>query len=114
VLFAGSRALISMSTAGTDPVAAQVATVTPAEVKALLAWRVPRMEFDGVELADAVSRMNRQNRVQILIADPAVGKLRISGSFASEDPQTFSRLVAVTFGLDVEQRTSTEIVLRRK
>jgi transmembrane sensor len=114
VLFAGSRVLISVPSNGIAPVAAEVATVTPAEVKALLAWRMPRMEFDGVELADAVSRLNRQNRVQILIEDDAVGKLRVSGSFASEDPQTFSRLVAVTFGLEAEQRTSMEIVLRRK
>jgi transmembrane sensor len=91
----------------------RVAAVTPQEIDLRLAWRVSRLEFDGATLAEAVARVNRVNREQIAVADEATGRLRISGTFAADDPRTFARLAAVSLGLEVDGRDERQILLRK-
>lgn len=114
ILVAGQRAVVTAPSASNVSPVAQVDHVAPEEIKTQLSWRIPRLEFDGVELASAVVQMNRENRLQIVIRDDAVKKLRISGTFVTDDPQTFARLVAATFGLDVKRSGETELVLQTK
>lgn len=110
VLSAGQSATIQPASA-TQPAALHVTDVVPAEIHERLAWRIPRLEFDGVALAAAAEQINRHNRVQIRLADEAIKPLRISGTFLADDPQTFARLAAMTFGLRAEPRGDDEIVL---
>jgi transmembrane sensor len=77
------------------------------------AWRRPRLEFSGTPLLEAVAMMNRQNQVQLLIEDPAVGQLRISGIFGAQNTDSFVRSLENTFDLKAERRSENEIVLRR-
>ena len=111
VLAAGQRATIDAAT-GPAPQAASVAAVAAPEVAARLAWRISRLEFSGVPLADAVAQINRVNAVQIALADEATGRLRISGRFSPDDPATFARLAAASLGLAADDRGDGRIVLR--
>jgi transmembrane sensor len=100
VLVAGQRATI----ADVRPGAVQVSALTRDELADRLAWRRPRLEFSGVELAHAVERLNHTNHLQITLEGAGLGQLRLSGTFFSDDPETFSRLVAETFSLRTERR----------
>ena len=60
----------------------QIVTMTDAQLKERLAWRIPKLEFGGMALGQAVELMNRQNRLQIVLGDPAISGLRISGTFS--------------------------------
>lgn len=111
VLAAGQRAKIGDAT-GPAPRPAQVEAVAAPEVAAQLAWRISRLEFAGVSLADAVAQINRVNSVQISLADEAMGRLRISGTFAPDDPATFARLAAASLGKEADDRGDGLIVLR--
>jgi transmembrane sensor len=113
LLVAGERAVVAHTATGAAGAAVEVAQVSAAEIKAHLAWRVPRLEFEGVELAQAVAQMNQQNRVQISLEDEELAQLRISGTFLTDEPQTFARLVAATFGVEARPRGEAEIVLRK-
>jgi len=104
LLTAGQAVVVDLPGAATPAPAAAVAELAPEEIRARLAWRTPRFEFDGVALEQAAAKLNEFNRAQIVVADPALGGLRISGSFAPDDPETFVRLVSATFGLRVEAR----------
>jgi transmembrane sensor len=95
------------------PRPAVVAEVAPVEIKERLAWRIPRLEFDGVELARAVELLNRDNRLQISLDGAPLRSLHISGTFLSDDPRTFARLAAASLGLEVADRGPDEIVLRK-
>lgn len=108
---AGQRVLVGREQQTTTP--AQVQTLTPTELTDRLAWRIPRLEFAGMEMSEAVALMNRSNRLQIVLGDPAVGRLRVSGVFRADNPAGFVRIVADTFELKTEQRSENEIVLRR-
>jgi transmembrane sensor len=113
LLVAGQRMVVAPEKAGA-PASVQLEHIAPEEIKKQLSWRIPLLEFDGVELAQAVTQMNRENRLQIVIPDETIRKLRISGTFVSDDPQTFARMVAATFGLDVKHPSTTELVLQGK
>jgi transmembrane sensor len=113
LLVAGEKLVVAIPAEASASPAVELSQVSAADIKAQLAWRVPRLEFDGVLLAQAVEQMNRHNRIQISVGDDDIAQLRISGTFLTDDPQTFARLAAATFGLEARQRSDAEIVLRK-
>ncbi|MEO7967500.1 MAG: FecR domain-containing protein [Opitutus sp.] len=108
---AGNRMLIPTQSA--RELAAVVKPMTDAEIDQRLSWRASRLEFDGVELEQAVILLNRANRAQISFADALIGKLRVSGTFRADNPDGFVRIVESTFDLKGERRSADEIILRR-
>lgn len=73
VLLAG-QTIISGVGAGTPA----VRKVDPAVAGA---WREGRLVFDGTPLADAVAELQRYRSAPIVLADPRVGALRLSGEY---------------------------------
>jgi len=112
VLVAGQEAVVNIEHTP-DRTPARVVQLGSDEISRTLSWRIPRFDFDGVELGDAVQRINRMNRVQIMLADDSLARLRLSGTFSPDDPETFSRLVAATFSLRVEHQGGDDILLSR-
>jgi transmembrane sensor len=93
--------------------AAQVASLTPAELSARLAWRVPRFEFSGTSLADVLAHFNDYNPVQTVLADPALGSLRVSGILRADNIQNLWLLLAEQHGIRATPRGENEVVLSR-
>lgn len=94
---AGARVTVPL--AATASPAPQVIAVTPAQITRALAWRPKRIEFSGTPLADALALFNRQNRLQLTLADASLGELRVSGIFWTDDPAGFARLIEPVFSL---------------
>lgn len=113
LLTAGQLALVQAPDSATSRPSVQVNHVAPEEMKARLAWRPSRIEFEGVTLAEAVAQMNLGQSVRV-VADPALHALRVSGTFQKDDPETFARLIAATFDLRVDRHGESEIALRKK
>ena len=113
VLVAGQRVTIEPSRASDAPYSVRVAAVGPVEMKEGLAWRIPRLEFDGAELAQAVEQLNQLNRLQISLEGAGIGHMRISGTFFPDDPRTFARLAATSLGLRLEDEGGNKILLRQ-
>jgi transmembrane sensor len=109
LLRAGERAEIARGS-----VAARVAAVSADEIARELAWRAPRLAFEGAPLGDVVRAINRRNRVQIALASDSLAALRLSGDFAPDDPETFARLAAAALGLAVRPEPAAHrLVLAR-
>jgi len=111
VLVAGERVIVDLVASDSPPVV-QVASLASADIEQRLAWRIPRLEFNGMKLDQAVEQINRYNRLQIILGDPAIGRLRISGVFRSDNPDGFVRIVEATFGLRSERTGEHGIALR--
>jgi transmembrane sensor len=90
---------------------ARVEPLSSAEVARALAWRSKRIEFTDTRLAEAVALFNRQNKVQIAIANRADETRCINGVFWADDPAGFARLLEVSLGLTLVQQGES-IVLR--
>lgn len=108
---AGARVVLPVDLpAGT---ALEINPTTPQEVAAALAWRGRRVEFSGTPVAEAVEFFNRQNRLQLAVADKTLAQHQLSGIFSANDPEGFARLLETGMGAAAE-RTGDTITLRRK
>ena len=67
------------------------------EAAQLVEWRSGLLVFHDATLAEAVIEFNRYNVRKIVIADEAVGALRIGGSFRWENAEGFVRLLEQGF-----------------
>ena len=68
--------------------------VSRADVDEALAWTRGVVEFRDQPLSEAAGLMNRYTRAQIVIKDPKVAALRITGVFKTGDIRRFGRSVS--------------------
>lgn len=97
-LHAGMRA-VARSTAGVE-----VEQIDEQELARRLLWRDGMLAFNGDTLSVAAARFRRYSDVAIIIDDPSVGSQRVVGLYPSNDPAGFARHVALSLGLEMEQR----------
>lgn len=90
----------------------EILAVTDAEIDERLAWRRPRVEFSGTPLAKVVALLNQHNPTRIVIADPALEGIALSGVFRLTDTDAFVRILERGFGIRA-QRREREVVLHR-
>lgn len=87
--------------------------MSAAERSAMLAWRVPRLEFSDTPLVEVVMMFNAHGAVRLALADASLGALQISGVLRADDPESLLRLLDAEFGLKAAQREGTWHVRRR-
>lgn len=71
---------------------------------------VAQISLDNEPIVEAVERFNRVNRTQIVVADPAIGQVRIVGLFRADDPEQFARAAAAIAGAEVVQRNDAIVI----
>lgn len=74
--------------------APDVKPIAPADAERQLAWREGLVSFDGESLQTAVAEINRHNRRQIVVDDPALAAMPIVGVFRATDLDGFSAAAA--------------------
>jgi transmembrane sensor len=77
----------------------QVQSMPHAEAERRLAWRDGMVDFAGEPLTTAVEEINRHNRRQIVVDDPALGSRPVVGMFRANDPDNFAATVAAALGV---------------
>ncbi len=72
------------------------------KVEALTAWRRGEVLFEDVSLLEAVAEINRYGDAQLVIAEPELERLRVSGVFETRNPQEFAQAMARLHQLTVQ------------
>jgi transmembrane sensor len=70
---------------------------------AATAWRRGEIVFDNSTLIDAAEELNRYSDSHLVIADPRLASLRVSGVFSTKDVPEVAKAFATLYGLEVEQ-----------
>ena len=73
----------------------------------LTAWQSGRLVFDNDTLASAVSHMNRYSRRPLVLGDPAVGQLLISGIYNAGDVEAFATSISMVLPIEVVAASSS-------
>jgi transmembrane sensor len=81
-------------------------------VEVATAWRRGQAVFTETPLADAVTEMNRYGGPRLVLADPALAALRVSGVFATNDTGEFAQAIATLHGLHIEEKGETLRIVR--
>ncbi len=83
-------------------------------IRQRLAWARPRLQLANTPLADAVAALNRENTRQIVIDDPVLARLRLTGSFMADDAEGFARLLEANYEVEIEARNDGVLRLRAR
>jgi transmembrane sensor len=68
----------------------------------LLAWQTGQAIFESEELAQAAAEMNRYTTMKLVVDDPAISRLRMSGVYRVGDNAAFARSVAALLPVTLE------------
>jgi transmembrane sensor len=114
-LSAGQRTVVPALAVSSDFLP-QVETLDPVQIDRALAWQTSRLNFDATPLSEVVSRLNRsmagRNGTQnLVIRDPQLGGLLISGRFRNDDVESFVEALEHSLGIAAEHRADGAIVL---
>lgn len=82
-----------------------------ADVAKISSWRLGRVVFDDDTLENAVAEVNRYSSTQIVLADPALAALRVSGVFTVGHWESFIDTVAGHYPIRIADRRYDRIVL---
>ena len=78
-------------------------------IDALLSWRAGQVSFDDATLEDAAREMNRYLKMQQIVVSPRIAARRISGIFATGNPDQF--VIAAVQVHDLKVRRQGEDIL---
>lgn len=84
-----------------------------AQAEELVSWRTGILVLHDMTLADAAAEFNRYNARKIVIRDPLVGALHISGSFRATNAEAFVRLLERGYPLHAETEDADIILTQR-
>jgi len=75
-----------------------------AKVSRALSWRRGLLDLDGVTLAQAAATFAKYNDERIVVQDPEVAKMTVTGLFSSTDPEGFAQAAALSLDLRTQRR----------
>lgn len=87
-----------------------VAAVDPA---ALTSWSQGFHVFSATPLTEAIAEINRYSKIKLELADPALGKLRLSGSFKLGKGEQIAEALPYALPLKVSSRADTILISKR-
>ncbi len=85
--------------------------IETADISRETSWRSGFLIFEETPLAEAVAELNRYSRAKLVIDDPTIAALPISGSFKTGDPDRFARTVAEILPVSLERRGGGDLIL---
>jgi transmembrane sensor len=104
LLLAGQQAQVEASKAAP--------LVSNADLVAATSWRTRQLSFDGEGLAAIANEFNRYNRAKIVLSDTSLARLRLSGVFDANDPESFIAFLELSAGVRVDRSQAGQIVVR--
>lgn len=87
--------------------------VRRADVRQVASWVHGQLVFQDERLVDAITKMNRYSRRKIVLDDPQLASLRLSGAFNSGDVDAFAAALTDYFPVERELRRDA-VVLRMR
>jgi transmembrane sensor len=83
------------------------------QAEELLSWRTGILVLHDMTLMEAAAEFNRYNARKIVIRDPLVGAMHISGSFRATNAEAFARLLERGYPLQADTRDADIILTQR-
>jgi transmembrane sensor len=76
------------------------------KIEAVTAWRRGEVMLDSTQLEDAVAELNRYDKNTLIIDDPRIATLSISGIYHAGDSRGFAHTIAKLYGLEIIEQSN--------
>jgi transmembrane sensor len=80
------------------------AKIDEPRIEAITAWRRSEIVLDKTPLADAIAEVNRYDQTMLVIDDPQIACLPVSGVYHTGNSETFAAMIAQLYGLETVRR----------
>jgi transmembrane sensor len=114
VVEAGHRVVVTADSTADAAHPLQVVAVPADQALQRLAWRVPTLEFSGTPLSEALPLFERHGKIRLILADPELAQVRLSGLIRADNIDTLLALLEESHGIQAEKRGDSEIVLHKR
>jgi len=90
--------------------------VMPTSVERITSWRNGRLVFEDERLGEVIAEMNRYSNRRLVLGDPALADLRISGVFRTGSVSNFAAALSASFPVEtaVDPASNTVVVRARE
>ncbi len=88
--------------------------LSPGKIDERLTWRIPRLQFSGTPLHEAVEVINRHSGIQLTLADADLGAVRLSGSIRADNVDALLALLEADHAVEANYTGERQILLRRR
>lgn len=88
--------------------------VRATDVRRVVSWRNGQIVFEDERLDFAVAEMNRYSRRKVVLGDPRLASLKISGAFNAGDTNTFVEALTSYFPIERDMRDDDRVVLESR
>ncbi|QSA95766.1 FecR family protein [Methylococcus sp. EFPC2] len=106
-----SRELGAAQALAYDPAGEFVAVGPGESVASLTAWRQGKLIFDNRRLDEVLAEIGRYHDIRLRLADPALGKSKVSGTFFIDRLDTSLGIIADSLGVPLTRTQAGEVVL---
>jgi len=87
--------------------------IKPEGIKRELSWLNGKLVFENEELFDVIEEVNRYVDIDIVLKDPSLHKIRISGRFDVGDSEALIEALELSFNLKSQRLDSKKILLTK-
>lgn len=94
--------------------APKLTLIKPENLKRALSWLDGKLIFVNEELFDVIEEINRYIDVEIVLKDPSLHKITISGRFDLEDSEALIEAIELSFNMDSKRLDSNKVLLTKK
>ncbi len=88
--------------------------IKPENMKRKLAWLDGKLIFENEELFDVIEEVNRYVDIQIVLKEPSLHNIRISGRFDLGDSEALIEALELSFNVKSLRLGSNKILLTKK
>jgi transmembrane sensor len=89
-------------------------SVRRVDLRPVQAWRYGQMILDSAPLGETVADLNRYGGMQIVLSDPQLASIRVSGVFHTGRPDDFVEALTNSFPVEIASRDENSIVLKAR
>jgi len=86
----------------------------PENIKRELSWLDGKLIFDNEKLFDVIEEINRYIDIEIVVKDPSLHDIRISGRFDLGDSEALIEAIELSFNIKSQRLDSNKILLTKK
>jgi transmembrane sensor len=94
--------------------APKLTRIKPENIKRALSWLDGKLIFVNEELFNVIEEINRYIDVEIVLKDPSLHKITISGRFDLEDSDALIEAIELSFNMNSQKLNSNKVLLTKK
>lgn len=88
--------------------------IKPENIKRELSWLDGKLVFVNERLFDVIKEINRYDDIEIVLKEPSLHDMRISGRFDLGDSEALIEAIELSFNIKSQQLKSNKILLTKK